>query len=45
MPGCVAEDDDDLPGDVSFDLHLILLSGSQSSAETHFQELKYIIYM
>ena len=45
VPGCVVEDDDDLCGDVSVDLYVILLSGSQSSAETHFQELKYIIYM
>jgi hypothetical protein len=45
VPGCVAEDDDDLRGDVSVELHVVLLSGSQSSAETHFQELTYIIYM
>jgi hypothetical protein len=26
--GCVVEDDDDLRGDVSVDLHVVLLSGS-----------------
>jgi hypothetical protein len=45
VPGCVAEEDDDLCGDVSVVLHVVLLVGSQFSAETHFQELKYIIYM
>ena len=28
VPGCVVEDDDDLRGDVSVDLHVVLLSGS-----------------
>jgi hypothetical protein len=28
VPGCVVEDDDDLRGDFSVDLHVVLLSGS-----------------
>ena len=28
VPGCVVEGDDDLRGDVSVDLHIVLLSGS-----------------